>query len=79
VPGTPGGKAFRVLIGYEVNWIIFNGRWYLISPMPLNGEFRLTIPGERTSVILDRVQMRRAVKESLGLPGKSRTQSNKLR
>lgn len=54
-----------------MNWLLLKGQWYLISPVSLNGEFRLTVPGERTRLILDRPQMERAVKESLALSGRS--------
>lgn len=50
---------------FKVNWLLFKGRWYLISPLPLHDEFKLTVPGERTCIILDRRQMERAVRESL--------------
>lgn len=53
-----------------MNWLLLKGQWYLISPASLNDEFRLTVPGERTHLILDRPQMERAVKESLALSGR---------
>ncbi|SFF27812.1 hypothetical protein SAMN05216563_11930 [Phytobacter palmae] len=53
-----------------MNWLLLKGQWYLISLMPLTDEFRLTVPGERTSLILNRPQMERAVKESLALSGR---------
>lgn len=53
-----------------MNWLFLKGRWYLISPVPLTDEFRLTIPGERTCLILNRRQLERAVKESLALSGR---------
>lgn len=68
-------KALHALIGFKVNWIIFNNRRYLIASMPLNGNYRLTIPGERTSIILDRMQLKRAVRKSLGLSGKTQVKA----
>jgi hypothetical protein len=70
VPAWQADLALRVLNGLKVNWIIWNDRRYLISSMPLHGEYRLTVPGERISIILDKLQMKRAVMESLGLSGK---------
>lgn len=51
----------------KVNWLFFKGRWYLVSLLPLHDEFKLTVPGERTCIILNRPQMERAVRESLAL------------
>jgi len=73
----PGQSCLRFshLIEYKLNWIIFNNKRYLITVLPLNGEYRLTVPGERCSVILDRQQMTRAVKKSLGLSVKSQVEA----
>lgn len=66
---------FPHLIEYKLNWIIFNNKRYLITVLPLNGEYRLTVPGERCIIILDRQQMTRAVKKSLGLSVKSQVEA----
>lgn len=50
---------------FEVNWIFYKGRRYLITPMPLGGEYRLSMPGERGYLILSREQLKRAVRQSL--------------
>ncbi|WP_333849767.1 hypothetical protein [Leclercia sp.] len=50
-----------------MNWIFYKGRWYLITPLPLNREYRLSIPGERGYLILSRQQLKIAVSKSLAL------------
>jgi len=70
-------KPSRIEGGINVNWIIFNDQRYRISPLPLDSAFRLTVPGERNSILLDRRQMKRMVKESLGLSGKSQVKARR--
>ncbi|ELP5717393.1 hypothetical protein U3C44_22445 (plasmid) [Enterobacter asburiae] len=61
-----------------MNWIILNDRRYLISPLPLKNAFILSVPGERTRLLLDRQQMITLVRKSLGLSGEPQMNATNL-
>lgn len=48
-----------------MNWIFYKGRWYLINPIPFTGEYKLSIPGKRGCIFLNKNQLKRAIKHSI--------------
>lgn len=39
-----------------MNWVFYLDRWYQATPQPVVGEYKLSIPGERGYIILNRKQ-----------------------
>ncbi|WP_318358537.1 hypothetical protein [Enterobacter sp.] len=39
-----------------MNWVFYLDRWYQVTPQPVVGEYKLSIPGERGYIILNRKQ-----------------------
>lgn len=50
-----------------MNWIFYLGRWYQVSPVLISGDYKLSIPGERGSVIITRKELEKIIRAKYGL------------
>ncbi len=50
-----------------MNWIFYMGRWYQVVPAPIQGGYKLKIPGERATVVLPRKTLEKYARAYFGL------------
>ena len=50
-----------------MNWIFYKGKWYQILLAPMQGNYKLKIPGVRGHLLLSRKQLEKIMRENLGL------------
>ncbi len=50
-----------------MNWIFYMGRWYQVIPAPMQGGYKLKIPGERATVTLPRKTLEKYARSYFGL------------
>ncbi|WP_312946705.1 hypothetical protein [Superficieibacter sp.] len=58
-----------------MNWIFYLGRWYQVTQVYEGREYRLTIPGERTFLIMSRAGLEKALRSYYGLRQKHHGQA----